>query len=129
VSKIELESARLRVKNALCSALADERGRWILSEQHQDARSEYALSTVQAQRLVNIRIDRTFIDADGVRWIIDYKTGAHTGSDVDGFLDQEQERYRGQMERYAAVFRQMEEHPIRLGLYFPLLSGWRSWEL
>jgi ATP-dependent helicase/nuclease subunit A len=124
----ELDTAVIRVGEALTRTIADQRGGWILSRQHQEARSEYALSAMHNQKLVNIIVDRTFVDADGTRWIIDYKTGMHAGSDVDGFLDQEQERYRGQLERYAAVFRRLEQRPIRLGLYFPLLSGWRSWE-
>jgi hypothetical protein len=42
---------------------------------------------------------------------------------LDAFLDREQERYRGQLERYAAVLRKLDARPIRLGLYFPLLGG------
>ena len=72
-------------------------------------------------------IDRTFVDEHGTRWIIDYKTGAHSGGGVDEYLDREQERYRQQLERYASVMSKMEGSPIRLGLYFPLLGGWREW--
>ena len=39
----------------------------------------------------------------GVRWIIDYKTSVHEGADTAAFLDNELERYRGQLERYAAL--------------------------
>jgi len=73
-------------------------------------------------------LDRTFIDEEGVRWIIDYKTGRHEGTDVDAFLDREQERYREQLEAYARAFRQLEDHPVRVALYYPLLDGWREWE-
>ena len=67
-------------------------------------------------------------DAQGIRWIIDYKTGSHEGSDVNAFLDNEQNRYRGQLERYAALMQQWDKtHTIRLGLYFPLIGGWREW--
>jgi hypothetical protein len=72
-------------------------------------------------------MDRTFIDADGVRWIVDYKTSAHEGGGVEAFLDREQERYRDQLERYARLMALREDRPIRLGLYFPLLAGWREW--
>ena len=41
--------------------------------------------------------------------------------------DREQERYRGQLERYAAVLKKLDARPIPLGLYFPLLDGWREW--
>lgn len=67
-------------------------------------------------------------DGQGIRWIIDYKTGSHEGSDINAFLDSEQNRYRGQLERYAALMQQWDKaHTIRLGLYFPLIGGWREW--
>ena len=128
VPKSELDAAVSMVDLALYQALSDDRGSWILSGLHQDARSEYALSSSYNNKLVNIIVDRTFIDAEGVRWIIDYKTGTHEGRDVDAFLDSEMARYLGQMERYAAIFKQLEERAIKLGLYFPLMSGWRSWD-
>ena len=72
-------------------------------------------------------IDRTFIDEDGVRWIIDYKTSAHEGAGRENFLEREKERYREQLERYARLMLQRDDRPIRLGLYFPLLSEWLEW--
>jgi ATP-dependent exoDNAse (exonuclease V) beta subunit len=124
----DLDSAVSRVEKALNQTLKDGRGSWILSDQHQNARSEYALSSIHNNRLVNVIIDRTFIDSEGVRWIIDYKTGMHTGSDMEEFLKREQERYCRQLERYAAIFSKMDNRPIKLGLYFPLMCGWRSWD-
>jgi ATP-dependent helicase/nuclease subunit A len=72
-------------------------------------------------------IDRTFVDANGVRWIVDFKTGIHLGGDRDAFIASEVIRYRAQLEAYAAVFRALETRPIRLALYFPRLDGWREW--
>ncbi len=119
--------AAAKVEQALCGVLADERGRWILHD-HAEQRSEYALSAVVEGRVKSVIIDRTFIDENGVRWIIDYKTGSHEGGALEAFLDREQERYRRQLEGYAEVFRQQEQRPVKLGLYFPLLGGWREWE-
>jgi hypothetical protein len=112
---------------ALQASLEDERGKWILSNQHQEASCELALSSPRDGSIDHMVIDRTFVDEHGTRWIIDYKTGAHTGGGVDQFLDREQERYRPQLEGYANIMSKMEERPIRLGLYFPLLGGWREW--
>jgi ATP-dependent helicase/nuclease subunit A len=123
-----LEAAVERVVAALEATLEDARGRWILDPGHREARCEYALSTAGEQGIATVIIDRTFIDADGVRWIVDYKTGAHEGGGVDAFLDREQARYREQLERYASLISRRESRPIRLGLYFPLLRGWREWE-
>ena len=121
------ESAVDQVLTALANMLADERGCWILDNNHEQAQSELALTRINNGQLESVVLDRTFIDADGTRWIIDYKSGSHTGGDVEGFLDREQERYRPQLERYAAFMRALEDRPIKLGLYFPLIDGWREW--
>lgn len=123
----ELDAAAERCRAALRHTLADPRGRWILGA-HREHRVEYALSRAGADGIEHYILDRTFVDDDGVRWIIDYKTSDHQGSDVDRFLDREVERYRRQLESYANLLRQIEHRPLRLGLYFPLLSGWREWQ-
>jgi ATP-dependent exoDNAse (exonuclease V) beta subunit len=89
--------------------------------------NEYELSVVAGERVRRLRIDRTFVDEHGVRWIVDYKTSAHEGADLEAFLDEEARRYRAQMEDYADAFVKAGAAQIRLGLYFPLLKGWREW--
>ena len=121
----KLDEALTRATVALENAVADERGRWILSG-HEDDQREYTLSTVVERKVQHFVLDRTFVD-DGVRWIIDYKTSTHEGSGRDAFLDNEQTRYREQMESYARAMRALDPRPIRLGLYFPLVQGWREW--
>lgn len=75
-----------------------------------------------------MRIDRTFIDSEGTRWIIDYKSSSHEGAGLEVFLDNERERYRGQLERYRRLLGKLDGRPVRMGLYFPLLNGWRELE-
>jgi ATP-dependent exoDNAse (exonuclease V) beta subunit len=72
-------------------------------------------------------IDRSFVDEEGKRWIVDYKTSSHEGAGLDEFLDRELDRYRPQLERYAELVARLGPEPIWLGLYFPLLGGWREW--
>ena len=121
----KLEEALSRAVLALTNTVGDERGHWILSL-HQDDQREYALSTLVQGRVRRYVLDRTFV-AGGTRWIIDYKTGTHTGGSPEFFLDNEQERYRAQLESYGRVIQSMDSRPIRLGLYFPMLQGWREW--
>ena len=73
-------------------------------------------------------IDRSFVDEQGVRWIVDYKTGEHLGDDVDAFIEREHERYRAQLENYARIVRVIDDRPIRLALYFPLFPALRAWD-
>ena len=121
----KLDEAVSRAVSSLRNTVRDSRGKWILSRHENDAR-EFELSTVADGRVRRYIVDRTFVDG-GKRWIIDYKTGAHTGGDLEGFLDNEQDRYRAQLEGYASLIRTMDSRPIALGLYFPLLQGWREW--
>lgn len=121
-----LGQALLKVKQALKNAVEDPRGRWILSEHDCDAR-EYAITISSGIGVRRFIIDRTFV-ADGVRWIVDYKTSTHTGSDVDNFLDNEKNRYESKMQLYAKAMQAMDSKPIYLGLYFPALKGWRQWQ-
>lgn len=127
VPAAHLADATARVIAALEQVLADPRGQWILSSAHPDARSEYPLTGLLDGLPRQFIVDRTFRDEHGTRWIIDYKTSRHEGGGLDEFLDREVERYRAQLEGYARLFAQREANPIRLGLYFPLLGGWREW--
>lgn len=124
-----LDGACERIRVALTTTLASERGRWLFAGDHADVRSEWRLAATVPGTTVGGRavIDRSFIDGDGVRWIVDYKTGSHRGGGVDAWLDSEVERYRPQLDRYAAVVALGEDRPVRLGLYFPLLDAWREW--
>ena len=51
----------------------------------------------------------------------------HEGADREVFLDNERVRYAAQLQRYGALMRMLDAREIRLGLYFPLLGGWREW--
>ena len=120
-----VEPAVERVAATLAQTLGDERGRWLLGPR-EAAESELRLTGAAGGGVVNVVIDRTFVDEQGARWIVDYKTGGHEGGDVEAFLDREQARYRPQLERYAALMKARDDRPVRLGLYFPLLKGWRE---
>ncbi len=124
----ELRAAALaRVTSAIERTQAHARGKWLLDASHRDSATELALTGRVGPELVRVVIDRTFVDASGVRWIVDYKTSRHEGAGLEQFLDREQERYRPQLERYAALMRRFGPEPVRLGLYFPLLQAWREW--
>jgi ATP-dependent exoDNAse (exonuclease V) beta subunit len=127
VGHADLPASTDKAIASIQNSLEDPRGQWILAPDHQHARSEYAMTGRIGEGTSHIVIDRTFIDKDGVRWIIDYKTGSHTGAGIEEFLDREKARYSNQLETYAQVIHMIDDRPIRLGLYFPLLQAWREW--
>lgn len=127
VPESERADAVQRVVKALLNMVNDDRGQWILSIEHKNQQNEYPISGIVNDKLSNAILDRTFIDAAENRWIIDYKTSRHEGANRDAFLDHEQERYQDQLNKYALLMKGLGENEIRLGLYFPLLKGWREW--
>jgi ATP-dependent helicase/nuclease subunit A len=126
VPQDDLAEAAQRVEAGLIRTLKDPRGRWIL-DAHAEAECELSIAGMIGGKLSDAVIDRTFVDDQDVRWIIDYKTSEHQGGDVEAFLDNERTRYQDQLERYARLLFQRDQRPIRLGLYFPMLGGWREW--
>jgi ATP-dependent exoDNAse (exonuclease V) beta subunit len=122
----QMQKAAHKTLRALRNTLSHEQGRWILASHAQHA-CELPL-TVHDQTSRHYVIDRTFVDDEGTRWIIDYKTGEHLEEDVEAFLDAEQERYREQLENYARILQLIENRPTQVALYFPLLGAWRVWQ-
>jgi ATP-dependent exoDNAse (exonuclease V) beta subunit len=128
VPRERLAEAAARVVAALAAVQEDPRGRWILDERHRAAVREYAVSGLWHGEIVHVVFDRSFIDAAGTRWVIDYKTSQHLGGGLEDFLDREQVRYQAQMQRYAHLARCLGPEPVRVGLYFPLMRAWREWD-
>ena len=120
------EEAAARVVEALIAVQGDGRGRWILQQAGEDVR-EHALSGRLQGEVAHVIFDRSFVDEQGVRWVIDYKTSRHVGGGLEEFLDREVERYRPQLQRYGQLAKRLGPQPVRLGLYFPLMRAWREW--
>jgi ATP-dependent helicase/nuclease subunit A len=127
VPAARLKDAADRVVAALLGVHGDSCGKWILRKGYRGDMRERALSGRYRGEIVRVAFDRSFIDEDGVRWVIDYKTSEHEGGGRDQFLDREVERYRAQMQRYAVLARKLGPEPVRVGLYFPLMRAWREW--
>jgi ATP-dependent exoDNAse (exonuclease V) beta subunit len=122
-----LPLAAARVAQALQRVAASPMARHLLDSRHAHAASELALTAMLDGEPVSVQIDRTFVDADGIRWIADWKTGSHEGGDRDAFLASELRRYDGQLARYSAVMRLLDGRAQRVGLYYPLLDAWVEW--
>jgi ATP-dependent helicase/nuclease subunit A len=126
VPEDERHGAADQVVEALERTLADPRGRWILDSSQREAASELALTGIAGGRLRSVVIDRCFVDEQGVRWVIDYKSSRHEGGGLEEFLAQEIERYAEQLSSYVALARSLGPEPVRAALYFPLLGAFRE---
>lgn len=128
VAADEIAAAATQVLAALGNVLADEHGRWVLTN-HPEAESELALSTDAGTGTAHYVLDRTFV-VDGVRWIVDYKVSApasSTHADIDAFIAAETEKYTPQLSNYARLMGRVERRPMQVALYFPMLKRLHSW--
>lgn len=107
--------AAAEVRHDLITALNSETGRWILGP-HESAGCEVPITSSDDGTMRAHVVDRTFV-ADGVRWIIDYKTTRHNGDDLERFLNERMEAYREQLERYRTLFAS-DPLEVRAAVYF-----------
>ena len=125
VAPAELDLAARRVQQAVDTMLEDERGRWLL-------RADHAHSAVEWELLADNRrhvIDRSFVDADGVRWIVDYKSSMpREGESLESFIARETDAHRPQLLRYRELLARLEAREIKTALYFPRIPHWREIE-
>ncbi|MEO8308210.1 MAG: UvrD-helicase domain-containing protein [Pseudomonadota bacterium] len=112
----------LDIATRMTAVARDPKALWLLSSQHAEAHSELRLTGVLDGQIRNVVIDRSFVDEQGQRWVIDYKTSSHSGGDLAGFLAEERERYRSQLQLYARLARGLGPQPVRAALFFPWLG-------
>ncbi len=120
----ERQLGLLKIERAIKFMQQDKKLNWILSN-HIEAECEWPIT----QRIVkldgqaeisNLIIDRSFVDENNIRWIIDYKTGEHQGSNLDEFFATEVERYAPQLNKYEQAVSQLDNRAIRKALYYPM---------
>jgi ATP-dependent helicase/nuclease subunit A len=120
VTPRDLNASTELVNVALKNAILDDRGRWVLGS-HPESSSEHRVRVYHQRGARTYIIDRVFLTKQGERWLIDYKTSRHEGTDTEEFLDRELERYGSQLQAYQSAV-----VGSRAGLFFPVLMGWRE---
>lgn len=129
VAKQDQHTVVMRVQEALINVLDDDTGRWLL-DAHDDAHSEWVLYTMEKSKPKAYCLDRSFIDEQGGRWIIDYKTARPDPKEsMEDFLRQQKDAYLPQMQRYARLVQDLdpETRPMTLALYFPFVNIMVHW--
>jgi ATP-dependent exoDNAse (exonuclease V) beta subunit len=117
-----------RIVRQLEALATDARAQWLVDSRHRDAHSELRLTGFVAGELRNVVIDRSFVDRDGTRWIVDYKTSVHAGGGMEEFLAREMQRYAPQLRLYLEMARMLGPEPVRAALYFPWLRQFREFD-
>ena len=130
---LRVPSARLSYGvERLCSAVQsmknDSQAAFLFAD-YAEQNNEYAIGSNQQGLVKTFRIDRTFVDQNNTRWIVDYKTTATRAKDIDSFVDEQiEKRHRLQLQHYGALMSKLDDRPIKLAIYFPMLGKLRSWD-
>lgn len=112
-----------KIQRVLEIAAGSSDGKFILDNSiHSEANSEIAYLVKSGTEVERRIIDRTFVDSDNVRWIVDYKSSSPSDNEskVD-FLSGEVTKYRSQLRKYKEIFLG-EGRAIKTALYFPVLG-------
>ncbi len=126
----DTEAVIEEINRQLRNCLAHEKFQWLISDAHCEAASELSLSDFRGVYRKEFVIDRTFIDENDVRWIIDYKSSQRPPAmNEEAFRQEQSEKYAPQLARYASLYRAMESREIRTALFFTALPAFHEVEL
>lgn len=114
----ELDTAMQALKQQVTSLFNHPIGQWIIKP-HAMERNEWELLASEQGEVVTRIIDRTFMD-NGIRWIIDFKTGRED--------HETQTKHQKQVEEYAKLLSYSTSEPIRCGLYYLTHETWIDWD-
>lgn len=114
-----LETALNEYQAMLARFYQDPTGQWIIAPHHHE-HNEYELLIDDNGRVLTRIIDRTFIDDQGICWIIDFKTGQDHAA--------ERQKHQEQLKEYATIISKRLPNPVQCGLYYLATNQWFSWE-
>ncbi|HIL63309.1 MAG TPA: hypothetical protein EYG42_07655 [Porticoccaceae bacterium] len=118
----ELETTLDFIQGSVVRSLASESA-WIFDAGLRDSEAELGLSSYDHKRLRNYLLDRCFIDAEGTRWIIDYKSAtAELNQSEQGFIDAQIQLHSAQLSQYKNLFLAMESRPTKTALYLTSIA-------
>ena len=107
------------IEKSIRDSVQDNNYGWIFDPDLKESQCELKLSKKTRHKNFSYVIDRTFIDNQGVRWIIDYKSSALPSKlSIAAFIEEQSNLYRPQLENYLDLFSQIDQRPIKLALFF-----------
>ncbi|ARN75867.1 UvrD-helicase domain-containing protein [Oceanicoccus sagamiensis] len=121
-----------QITRSVDNTLTDAKGRWLFAPEHSQSLAELSLlSTVDGSVRSN-SIDRCFIDAANVLWIVDYKTSSPQDNESKrDFVAREIEHYQHQLAHYKKLLsaRLEQQLVIKTALYFTYYPYWCELDL
>ncbi|WP_019530172.1 UvrD-helicase domain-containing protein [Dasania marina] len=135
VTKERWGDVNVFIDNMMTNVSNDPKARWLLSPQHKRSDVEYELLSCSDDVVSKRVIDRSFIDDEGVRWIVDYKTSSpQHGEALADFISKELGLYTPQLQQYQYLIQALHQDagldiPVKTALYFPAIPHWQEVEL
>jgi ATP-dependent helicase/nuclease subunit A len=118
----EIDIAMTKLEQSLQSTLQDSELRWVFDHGQEQSAAELALQSYASGFVHTHVVDRTFIDSNGVRWIIDYKSSQPLGKQsLESFLAEQVALYSGQLSRYRSLFENEDNKGVKTALLFTSL--------
>ena len=99
------------------AVIHDADGQWLLFGPHRSRYCEKSYTAHFDNELQNIRVDLTFITADGVRWVVDHKTVLINPDDQEQIRG-EVVRYTPTLQNYRKILNATEARKTITALYF-----------
>jgi len=133
----------MRLAQWFAAASGRDNLRFLFASTHLESRQEFSLPLAAAAAGERLRVDHSFVTAEGVRWIVDYKFAepdageAAEAAAVDAWVARQCAQYAAQLAGYRAAFAHYEHEreragaddtpaasarPIVTALYFPWLD-------
>lgn len=127
VSDNQIKESIATIKRSLKNCIEHPRADWLFSHSHLASSCELPLSDYRHAWRREFIIDRTFIDNENVRWIIDYKSSSvNARQNLEDFLQEQVQLYGPQLENYARLFEAMEDRLVKSALFFTAIPYWHE---
>lgn len=125
VPHARLDHCLAKIITCLINTIQGPRGRWLL-EEHRESTCEMPINGLVDGELIRAKVDRSFVDSDGIRWVIDYKTTSPSVEEnLDNFIFDEKKRYEKQLRIYETLMRSLYPGDVvQCAVYFPMFDGW-----
>lgn len=115
----EIETALSRIERSLKQTLDAEDLAWVFDNDYETSAAELAMQSLGNGILHTHILDRSFVDKQGIRWIIDYKSAEPlAGQSIEDFIDEQKALYAAQLDRYKSLFQQESNKGVKTALLF-----------
>jgi len=112
-------SAVTFIEDSLRKTLSNQEFLWVFDHSQEKSVAEYELQSKNSDVTQNHIIDRSFLDFEDIRWIIDYKSAKKPDSILEEeFIAGQLNLYRPQLKRYHELFKDEKNKGIKTALLF-----------